>query len=98
MYRWFQNVPMCNDFLKSMNYKFQLNATSTVLQSANGVFVSKKLTLKKDYETAIKRDFSSEMTKMDFDDPKKASDLINTWVSEKTHGLIPTIVAPGNAY
>lgn len=78
-----------------MNFEFQLNSSTTVLESANGVFVSKKLPLKKDFETVIKRDFSSELTKMDFDNSKKSADMINDWVSQKTHGLIPTIVEPG---
>ncbi|KOB69987.1 Serpin-11, partial [Operophtera brumata] len=84
------------ELIKYLN-ALNLKETSTVLQSASGAFVSKKLALNKDFEAAIKRDFSSEMTKTDFDDPKKALDLINTWVSQKTHGLIPTIVEPGNA-
>ncbi|KAM7342260.1 serine protease inhibitor 42Dd-like [Cochliomyia hominivorax] len=43
-----------------------------------------------------KNSFSSEMEQIDFLVSKKAADVINSWVSEKTHNRIQNIVTPSS--
>ncbi|KAI8437670.1 hypothetical protein MSG28_011919 [Choristoneura fumiferana] len=72
----------------------QFNTTGGKLQNANAVIVSKKLKLKKEYETMLQKVYLTEIAKLNFADPIVASTIINNWVSNKTMGLIPTLVEP----
>ncbi|CAH2095254.1 unnamed protein product [Euphydryas editha] len=71
------------------------NTSGVNLQNSNGIFVSNKLKLKKDYEQAIRNIYYSTVTSIDFNNPVYAADTINHWVSEHTKGLIPDLVQSG---
>lgn len=81
-----------------MSLNFQANTSTAVLQNANGIFASKRLKLNPKYESIVKQDYQSEVTAVDFTDPAAAAFIINSWVSERTHGLIPFVVEPGRSF
>ncbi len=60
-------------------------ATAMQLQNANALFIAEDLKLKR---------ASATVHRTDFNDAADAADEINDWCSEKTHGLIPSIVTP----
>ncbi|XP_050556304.1 leukocyte elastase inhibitor [Spodoptera frugiperda] len=70
----------------------EINSSSVTVHNANGLFVSKPLQLKKEYEMLAKRVYFSKVNKLDFNDPRTAADEINGWVNSKTGGLIPAIL------
>lgn len=87
-----------DDFRKELNMfleALEVNTTNVLLRNANAIFVSKKLSLKKQYESAVKGIYFTEVAKLDFDNPRSSVDTINRWVSDKTQGLIPSIVNEG---
>lgn len=81
-----------NLYLKAL----QSNSPEVTLTNANSVFVSNKLNLKKEYETALKQIYFSDVHKVNFTDPILASKYINNWVKNNTKGLISSIVDPVN--
>ncbi len=60
------------------------------LSFANAVWAGGNL--KPDYVDEVCNSYNAEIHKVDFSNAKETSDIINEWTSEKTHGLIPTIV------
>lgn len=75
--------------------KFQVNSPNVTLQNANGLFISKKLNLKKNYEMMARIVYFSDVNKLDFNNPKTAAGAINAWVNSRTRGLIPSIIEQG---
>lgn len=65
------------------------------MKNANGVFVSNKLRLNKNYEMMLRKVYFAEVCRMDFGDPVPVAEKINSWVNRSTNGLIPGIVEPG---
>jgi len=67
---------------------------STVrLEIGNSVWHREGFTLEDSYVNEVEQDFLARVEALDFDDPG-AADVINTWVSEATDGLIEGIVDP----
>lgn len=73
----------------------QANTTGALLKNANGIFVSEKLRLNKNYENMLQKVYFAEVSRMDFRYPIPATEKINSWVNKSTKGLIPGIVEPG---
>lgn len=57
------------------------------LTLANKVFVSDKFTVNDEFSRTA-RSYRSEVSSIDFSEPKSAADIINDWSSEKTKGMI----------
>lgn len=76
----------------------QAHTPGTQLENANAVFVSTKLgrQVKQEYDQMIRKVYMSELTPLDFLRTDKSAQHINKWVKEKTHGLIPEVIQPGN--
>ncbi|XP_026326291.1 glia-derived nexin-like, partial [Hyposmocoma kahamanoa] len=72
----------------------QANTTGTLLKNANGVFMSDKMRLNKDYEIMLRKVYFAEVNRMNFKDPIPVAEKINSWVNTSTKGLIPAIVEP----
>ena len=61
------------------------------VEVANSIWFDKTVTPEQSYLDTVKKDFSAESRTLDL--PTKAAvDVINQWVSEKTHGLIQSIL------
>lgn len=78
-----------------MSSNFQDTGSGTVLESANSIFVSDKLDIVDDYERILKENYNAGIRSTDFSKPQQAANVVNNWVSNATHGLIPDIVTPG---
>jgi serpin B len=65
--------------------------TNTQLEIANALFGEKSIKFKPDFLSMNKQYFDAEITALDFKAPDSLK-VINGWVSEKTHGKIPTII------
>lgn len=63
----------------------------TKLQIANGLFGEKKVQFKQTFLASSKQNFNAGLKSLDFQSPGAVNE-INSWVSEKTHGKIPTII------
>ena len=72
------------DGLTKVDEKVQLNI-------ANAIFLNKKYSLKEQFQEDMKTYYDAEAEAFDFSDPK-TKDHINGWASEKTNGLIPSIL------
>lgn len=63
------------------------------LEIGNSVWHRTGFELEADYRSSVERDFDARIEGLDFDDPASA-DVINSWVTEATDGLIDGIVTP----
>ncbi|XP_049884514.1 uncharacterized protein LOC126379741 [Pectinophora gossypiella] len=89
--------PDKDEFREQLNFYLSMlqgNKTGAILQNANAVFVSDKLKLMKDYELMLQKVYMTDVSKMDFKDPFPVAEHINSWVNNRTKGLIPTIIEP----
>ncbi len=64
---------------------------STILEIANALFAAKRVSFKKDFLDTNNSCYDAEVKSLDFAS-KDTLDVINGWVSSKTHGKIPTII------
>ena len=61
------------------------------VEVANSIWFDTSVTPSKTYQDTVKKDFNAECQTLDLP-TKAAMDTINSWVSEKTHELIKTIL------
>src|SRR5262249_42890872 len=64
------------------------------LSIANGLWSDVKLPLSGDFIEKCRKLYAADASTLDFSQAN-AADSINNWVSDKTHGKIPSIVDPG---
>ena len=62
------------------------------LYVANGIWADWSVTLLSNYVIKIKRDYGSEVKKLDFRKRAHAASVINKWIEDKTRGKIKGIV------
>ena len=67
------------------------NLKNTKIEIANALFSNKNTVFKEKFLNTNKEYFGAGLQALDFKSPQ-ATKTINNWVSEKTHGKIPTIV------
>ena len=77
------NIKVNNDYQKYQN----------VFEIANSFWASERLKFNKDYMKKVEDNFAAEIENVDFIKASKAAKIINDWVNEKTHKMIPTIVS-----
>lgn len=75
-------VAVDNDYSKYKN----------VFEIANSFWASKDRAFDGDYIKRVSDGFGAEVANVDFLQSAKAAELINGWVNEKTHEMIPSIV------
>lgn len=76
---------------KKMMESLQNPGGGTKLEIANGLFGEKKVQFKPNFLTSSKQNFNAGLKSLDFSAPTAVNE-INSWVSEKTHGKIPSII------
>ena len=64
------------------------------LSSANALWPDARVKVRPEYLATAKRDFAARVEPLDFAQSSAAAATINGWVSDATHGRIPTLVAP----
>jgi serine protease inhibitor len=73
----------------------QVNSPSNTVEVANKIFLSETIAPQSQYESILKKHYMAQIEKVDFTSPVAAAELINRWVNDLTHGLIPSLVEPG---
>ena len=61
------------------------------MEIANSIWSKQGFPVKEDFYSTLEDYFDAEAQELDFDDPASV-DVINGWVSDKTHEKIPTII------
>uniref|UniRef100_A0AAG5DFA3 Serpin domain-containing protein n=1 Tax=Anopheles atroparvus TaxID=41427 RepID=A0AAG5DFA3_ANOAO len=86
------DFPPANTTANTLPYEYDPSVHETTL--ANGVFLHQDYRLSASYRKQSALLYSSEVQALDFaGNPSGSTKLINAWVSEKTHGKIPNILA-----
>ena len=67
------------------------NSEKVKVEIANALWAREGLSLKEAFLEACREYYRAETQYLDFDDPGSV-DVINTWVNDETHGMIPTII------
>ncbi|XP_063623557.1 leukocyte elastase inhibitor-like [Cydia splendana] len=91
--------PNKNEFREQLNVylsALQFNTTAAKLQNANGVFVSNKFKLKKEYEKVIEKVYLTKVVSLNFLDPVGSAATVNDWVGNQTRGLIRSLIEPAH--
>ena len=64
------------------------------LDDANAIWLQQGLPFNATFLNTLVQNFSAPSSQVDFsDDPQGAANLINQWVSDATHGMIPSVVS-----
>ena len=71
------------------------SAEPTTLEVANRLFPDEGFSLLPDFLATAARQYGADLQPVDTSNGAAAADAINRWASERTRGLIPTIVDPG---
>ncbi|CAB4056900.1 unnamed protein product [Lepeophtheirus salmonis] len=66
------------------------------LEVANSVFPSKRLELREEYLSDVKKHFQSEIQSLDFNQAEEARKIMNDWVLQQTNGMVKELFAPGS--
>lgn len=59
---------------------------------ANGIWVGSKTFILTDYRHTLEKQFQAHAESINFDDPKEASKIINTWISKETDEKITNLI------
>ncbi|XP_016967508.3 serine protease inhibitor 42Dd-like [Drosophila biarmipes] len=63
-----------------------------ILDLANRIYVNDRFTINPEFNKVVRDSFKAEAEAISVSDPKKAADIINTWVSDQTRSRIKTVV------
>ncbi len=85
-------VPAVNEYCLSMLEQLPSLDRKTRLSIANAIFVDDGWPLKKGYVADAGRYYKAEVRNLDFADGKKSLDVINSWCSKNTAGMIPKVL------
>ena len=72
----------------------QVNTNTVQLAKISSIFVDKKRLPNQDFTEIAKDYYQTEMISLDFEDSVRSATLLNQYVSNFTHGKIPTLVDP----
>lgn len=70
-----------------------ISGKKVVLQNANSIWIRNGFEVQKDFINTNTKYLDAEVKTLNFGEPS-AAEVINAWVSEKTKGLIPSIISP----
>jgi serpin B len=91
------NIEQDNDsfhqYMKGLYEYLNENAEYNI-STANAMWVRENFELLQDYIDVIQNFYSGEASVVDFSNPVKASDLINSWIENKTNNLIKDLISP----
>ncbi|KAF5296887.1 hypothetical protein FQR65_LT10153 [Abscondita terminalis] len=82
--------------LSTLLYDFNSTPGTTLVESANGAFVSNVFQVVPQYERNLKAYYKADVRSVDFSNSEYAARLINNWVYNTTRGLITDIITPAN--
>jgi serpin B len=88
----FQNLTNINNDSQYLGQSFS-SRQNVELSVANSIWLNTDLQLNSEYQADMKKYFDAGVSVLDFSLPASAN-TINSWVSDKTHGKITSIVNP----
>ncbi|XP_064215255.1 serpin peptidase inhibitor 5 isoform X1 [Tribolium castaneum] len=80
------------EILSRLLFDLKDSTGNTVLESASSIFVSNKYNVVPEFEKKVITYYNGLIKHLDFSNPNLAAKIINSWVSNATHGLIDQIV------
>ena len=84
-------IQAVNDYCKNLIDGLPKVDNKVTLNIANAIFLNKDWTLKQQFTQDMQTYYDAKAEALDFKDPETL-DHINGWCSEKTNGIIPTIL------
>ena len=84
-------IQAVNDYCKKLIDGLPKVDSKVTLNIANAIFLNKNYTLKSQFEQDMQKYYDAKAEALDFKAPE-ALNHINSWASEKTNGMIPTIL------
>ncbi len=67
-----------------------------LITTANALWVDRHVWVDKAYVRRLRSSFQAETARLDFDDPHRAADTINSWISKKTRGFLQNVLHPNH--
>jgi len=91
-----QNDPTLNTeaVQRSIRELLSCKDSSNQLKIANAIWIKNKYPLTADYQKNIQTQYLAEAFQVDFSNPNKSANQINTWASQKTTQLIRNVISP----
>ncbi|XP_051963734.1 glia-derived nexin-like [Xyrauchen texanus] len=80
--------------LRKLHKTLTAKSNADIVTIANALFPKEGFSMNEDFLKANRENFLCESQSLDYNDPKKAADVINDWVKNSTKGHIPTLVSP----
>lgn len=68
------------------------------MESENRIYKENDVSMAKKYKDIVKNVYRADIETLNFSNPDEASNAINMWVNNVTHGLIPTLVDRGEKF
>lgn len=65
------------------------------LDLATRIFLDSRLTAQQNFAAKVSHNYRADIKSTNFSHPEDASQLINSWVKEQTHGRVTQLVTPG---
>ena len=82
-----KNEDYLHNYLRVLDSQAQLPKGTTV-QIANKLFAAEDLTIKPNFKKVMETFYNSDIQNVDFTNSKETVDIINSFVSDRTKGLI----------
>jgi serpin B len=82
--------------MNALDQQLRSQDSQLVLQTANALWVLPTLTPLMPYLDVLATDYGAGVGLVDFNDPQKAADTIDAWVSSNTAGTIPRLLEPAD--
>ncbi|XP_076829321.1 plasminogen activator inhibitor 1 [Brachyhypopomus gauderio] len=70
-------------------------ASERGVEVASGLMVDRKVILEKPFRRSLSKAFQSMPHQVHFGQPETATQVINSWMSDRTGGMIPNFLTPG---
>jgi len=87
------NLESTGECVKSIEECLSVCNTDSIKRAAN-LFLNNKFDLHEKYVVSTNEKLGAEVSKVDYSNSVAAAGIINDWVSEKTDGLIDTLISP----
>jgi len=90
------NAANSRDKLQRLIGDLTAKSTTTLLEVANGAFISNAFQVVPEYKRNLKQYYDANVESVDFGNNEAAARRINNWVKDVTRGYITDIITPAN--
>ena len=81
-----------NAFAKALLEQIPAADLKTTVRIADALVVNNKYQLKKEFKSSVESNFYAPAENVSFANPRSVKDMVNSWCSRQTEGLIPSIL------